>query len=221
MKIVLDLTSLVAAGKLTPAEAERLKTLAAADTGAMATNILLAFGTVAVALGVGVLLPTPQTALLIGGLMLAMGLLLKQRGQVRWRVFAQIITVTGALGVMAALWLLAGGSVWVSLLLALGLAGSAVVAGSGLLAALSVLMLAAALGSSTAYWTASYFLGVERPGLTILVLGALAMGLVWLSRRVGAERERLAIIAARTAVLVVNLAFLVGSIFGDALLGWP
>ncbi|MDB5622967.1 MAG: hypothetical protein JWR39_1530, partial [Devosia sp.] len=42
-----------------------------------------------------------------------------------------------------------------------------------------------------------------------------------LSRRVGAERERLAIIAARTAVLVVNLAFLVGSIFGDALLGWP
>jgi hypothetical protein len=48
-----------------------------------------------------------------------------------------------------------------------------------------------------------------------VIFSALALGLLFASMRLPAAYERLAIIAARTAVLVVNLAFLWGSMFGD------
>lgn len=220
MKITLDLTALVASGKLTEAEANRLKGFAAADTGSMGTNILLAFGAVAVALGAGVLLPTVQTAIVVGALLAGLGLALRFSKATQWAVFAQIVTVIGALGILGGVWLLSDGSLWVNLGLAVGLAIGAVAASSGLLAALAILMLSVALGSGTAYWHASYFLGVERPALTIGVLSALTLGLYLASLRLPATQERLAIIAMRTAILMINAAFLVGSLFGDTLLGW-
>ena len=48
MKITLDLSRLVEQGKLSPVEAERLRALAAADTGSFGINILVGFGVVAV-----------------------------------------------------------------------------------------------------------------------------------------------------------------------------
>ena len=53
MKITLDISKLVEEGKLTAAEAERLKSLAAQDTGSLGINILVGFGVVAVAAGLG------------------------------------------------------------------------------------------------------------------------------------------------------------------------
>lgn len=221
MKITLDLDALIANGKLTQEEANRLKGLAATDTEALGTNIFLAFGAVAVALGAGVLLPSATTAILLGALLLALGLGLTLAKVTPWAVFAQIITVIGALAVSGGALLLSDGSVWVSLALAAGLAVASVAAVSGLLAALAVLMLAVAMGSSTAYWSASYFLGVDRPGLTIGVLCLLVLGLYLLSLRLPHHYERLAIIAMRTAILMINAAFLVGSLMGDHLLQWP
>ncbi|MEO5806959.1 hypothetical protein [Devosia sp.] len=220
MKVTLDLDALVAGGKLTKDEAVRLKGLAASDTTALGTNIFLAFGTVAVALGAGVLLPSAITAVVIGGLLMALGMSLTISKVVRWAVFAQIVTVIGALGVLGGVMLLSNGSVWINLALAVGLAVASVAALSGLLASLSVLMLSVAMGSTTAYWSASYFLGVDRPALTIGVLCLLILGLYLLSLRLPHMYERLAIIAMRTAILMVNAAFLVGSLFGDGLLGW-
>jgi iron complex transport system permease protein len=52
MKVILDLTKLVREGKLTPAQAEELKEFASRETGFLAINILMAFGTIAVAAGV-------------------------------------------------------------------------------------------------------------------------------------------------------------------------
>ena len=49
MKVTLDLSKLLEEGKLSPAEAERLRALAAHDTGSLAINILVGFGVVAVA----------------------------------------------------------------------------------------------------------------------------------------------------------------------------
>ena len=49
MKITLDISKLVEDGKLTPAEAERLKALASHDTGSLGINILVGFGVIAVA----------------------------------------------------------------------------------------------------------------------------------------------------------------------------
>ncbi|HEY4199779.1 MAG TPA: hypothetical protein VGM83_04390 [Devosiaceae bacterium] len=221
MKITLDLTELVALGKLTQAEADRLKGLAAQDTGSLGTNIFLAFGTVAVALGAGTLLPTPQTAIVIGGLLVLLGLAMILRGVVRWALFAQIMLVIGALGVTGGVWLLSDGSVVVGLGMTLGLAAAAIAARSGLLAALAVLMLSVSLGSGTFYADASYFFAVDRPVLTIGVLSALTLALYLVSLRVPPHYERLSIIAARTAILMVNGAFLVGSLFGDPAVDWP
>jgi hypothetical protein len=221
MKVTLDLDALVASGKLTEAEAARLKTMAAADTGALGTNIFLAFGAVAVAIGVGIFLPTPQTAIVIGALLAGFGMSLTLSKAQHWAVFAQIITVIGALGILGGVFLLSDGSVWVNLGMTAVLAVAAVVASSGLLAALSVLMLSVALGSGSSYWQPSWFLGFDRPGLTIGVLSLLTLVLYLISLRLKPAQERLAIIAMRTAILLVNAVFAIGSLFGDALLGWP
>ena len=221
MKVTLDLTTLVASGKLTAAEAERLKGLAAAETGSMGSNILLAFGTVAVAIGAGTLLPTAQTVIAVGTLLFAVGMALTITKALRWLLFAQIVMVIGALGVVGGIMVLSDGSWQINLALAIGLGVAAVAARSGLLSGLAILELAVALGSSTAYLHASYFLGVDRPALTIGALSALTLILFLASLRVPAVYERLAIIAARTSILMINAAFLVGSLFGDDLVKWP
>jgi hypothetical protein len=221
MKVTLDLSALVAGGQLTQAEAERLKSLSATQTGSMGANVLLAFGAVAVALGAAALVPTAQTAIVIGALFVAAGLGMRLAGMQRWSIFAQIVMVIGALGVVAGIWILSNGDWQISLAMAIGLGVVAAAARSGLLAALAVLMLAVALGSSTAYLHASYFLGIDRPALTILVLSGLTLVLYVGSLRLPADFERLAIIAARSAILMINLAFLVGSLFGDEWLRLP
>ena len=221
MKVVLDLTALVAAGQLTQAEADRLKGLAATQNSSTAVNILLGFGVVAIALGIGVLIPTAQTAIVLGAIFVAAGFGLTAARIIRWSILAQILMVVGALGIVAGVWALSDGNWQVTLALAVGLGVVAAVARSGLLSALAVLLLAAALGSSTAYMHASYFLGVDRPALTIGVLSALTLVLYLASLRVPHDYERLAIIGARTAILMINLAFLVGSLFGDDALHWP
>lgn len=221
MKVTLDLDALVAAGKLTEPEAARLKTMAAADTGALGTNIFLAFGAVAVALGIGVFIPTPQTAMVIGALMAGLGLALTLTRSVQWAVFAQIVTVIGALGILGGVFLLSDGSVWINLAMTAVLAVTAVIASSGLLAALATMMLSVALGSGSSYWQASWFLGFDRPGLTIGALSLLTLALYLLSLRLRPAQERLAIVAMRTAIVMINAAFAIGSLFGDSLLGWP
>ena len=51
MKIILDLSKLVEEGKLTPAEAQRLKGFAAEETGQLGLNILTGFGVIAASTG--------------------------------------------------------------------------------------------------------------------------------------------------------------------------
>lgn len=221
MKVTLDLTDLQRRGEITKDEAERLARLGARDTGTLGSNILLSFGTVAVALGGGFLFPSAQSVIVIGAILFVIGLGLILNRQERWGLFAQICATLGALGIVGGVTVLTQGDLYVNLALALGLAIAAVVATSGLLAALAVLQLSMALGAGTAYWSASYFAWVERPAITILVLSALAIGLFLASLRLPPAYERIAIIAARTAILLINLAFLVGSLFGDRLLGWP
>jgi iron complex transport system permease protein len=214
MKITLDLGELVAQGKLTQAEAERLQGFAQADTGALGTNILLAFGTVGVAGGLGVLLPTPETAIGIGALLLGMGLWLTVARVVQWLVFAQIVMVVGALAFFGGLWAVLGDSLYVKVVLSLGLAAVAVFARSGMLASLATVMFAAALVTGFEFWEPTHYLAV-----TIVVLAALVLGLYVVSLRLTPAYERLAILAMRTAIIMINFAFLAGSLFGDEGLG--
>ena len=220
MKVTLDLTDLVARGKLTAGEAERLKALSAEDTSALGANILLGFGTVAVALGVGVFLPTAMTAIVVGALFFALGLTLSLLGNARWLVFAQLCLVVGALAAAGGLVVQFDSSLWVEAALTVGLAVASVLARSALLSALAVVMGVVALGSGTAYFHGLYAFWVPHPALVIGSLAVLTLALYLVSLRVPPAYERLALTAARTAILIINAAFLVGSLFGDDDLHW-
>ncbi len=220
MKVTLDLTDLVTRGEITQAEADKLSKLGARDTGSLGSNILLGFGTVAVALGGGFLFPTAQSVIVIGAILFVIGIALILNKQTKWGLFAQICITIGALGIVGGVSYLTDGNFYVNIALAAGLAFAAFAASSGLLGALAVLQFSIALGAGTAYWHGGYFTWVEEPALTILVLAVLSIALTFAATQLPSAYERVALIMARTGVLIINLAFLVGSIFGDHLAQW-
>lgn len=215
MKITLDLDVLVAEGKLTAAEAERLKTYAAADTGQLGINVLLGLGAAAVAVGVGILLPSVETLIALGAVLFMAGFAMRLMRIERWSIFAQIIMVIGALALIGGLGGLYGDQLWVRVALTLGTAAAGVVALSGLLVSLAVLAFAATITIDVDLWTPTHYLAVAIGSLSGLVLL-----LYIISLRLQPAYERLAIIAMRTAILLVNVAFFIGTLFGDEALGW-
>ncbi len=108
MKITLDLSKLVEEGKLSPADAERLKALAKHDTGSLGINILIGFGVIAVAAGAVTFLLTlfefkPLPVVIFGAAVLALGIALTLTRQASTELIAQILTVIGALSFAGAL----------------------------------------------------------------------------------------------------------------------
>ncbi len=211
MKVTLDLDDLVLRGELTRAEADRLKALAVADTSALGTNIFLAFGASAIVIGLGFLFPSVFTAIVVGAVMFAGGLALRLAGGERWTLLAQVCLTIGTLALSGGLSLLAEGSVPVNLAISIGVAVAAVVARSGLLASLAVIAFAGTIGAATNYQGNIFW----QPTLTIGLLAAMTLALFFVSLRLPPAYERLAIIAARVAILMLNFGFLVGTFFGD------
>ncbi len=218
MKITLDISKLVEEGKLTPAEAERLKTLASHDTGSLGINILVGFGVVAVAGGLAALVPDVITAFILGGAIFALGLALTFSRTQQWSLLASMCTVLGALIFCGAILTYAVGALAAMLIVTALLAVAGVIAHSGLLIAASVLALGACLGAKAGYWHATYALAIYEPLLTIVIFSALALATYVVSGRLRADHERLALMAARTSVLMVNFGFWIGSLWGDRLL---
>ena len=218
MKITLDLTKLVEDGKLSAAEAERLRALAGQDTGSLGINILVGFGVIAVAGAAGALVPDVATALVLGLLMFGAGAALTLSGARQWSLLAQICTVLGALTFCGAIGVYGSGSLASMLIITASLAGAAILARSSLLISLSVLALGACLGAKAGYWHATYALAIYEPLITVVLFSGLALGAYYLSHRLSADFERLAINAARTAVLMVMFGFWIGSLWGDRLL---
>jgi hypothetical protein len=217
MKITLDLSKLVEDGKLTVDEAARLRGLAAHDTGSLAINILIGFGVVAVSAGAVALVPTPASALVLGLVVFAVGLGLTVQRYEQWSLLAQVCLVIGALLCCGAVLVLGNGALSAMLIVTAALAGAAIVARSGLLAAGAVLALGACLGARAGYWHATYALAIYEPAVTIVLFSALALAAYQASKRLAADYERLALVAARTAVFMVNLGFWIGSLWGDPL----
>ena len=217
MKITLDLSRLLEEGKLTPEEAGRLKTLAARDTSSLAINILVGFGVIAVSAGAVALVPTPATALALGLIAFAIGLVLTFQRDERWSLFTQICLVLGALMFCGGVLALGSGALGAMLIVTATLAVAAVVARSGLLIGAAVLALGACLGARAGYWHATYALAIYEPAVTIVLFSALALAAYLMSNRLSAEYERLALVAARTSVFMVNFGFWIGSLWGDKL----
>lgn len=215
MKITLDLSKLVEDGKLTLEEAERLKALAARDTGSLAINILVGFGVVAVSAGAVALIPTAETALVLGLVVFAVGVALTFNRDERWSLLTQICLVVGALMFCGGVLAVGDGALGAMLIVTAALAVAAIVARSGLLMAAAVLALGACLGAKAGYWHATYALAIYEPALTIVLFSAVAIATYVVSKRLPADYERLALVAARTSVFMVNFGFWIGSLWGD------
>jgi len=215
MRVTLDLDKLLAQGEITKEEYDKLLRLSARHTTSAALNILMGFGVIAVCLSTLAIFPSAKTAVALGFLIGAGGVAVVRARLAQWLIFAHTCVVIGALlfgggllvegeGSLGTLWFVAG-----------AFAAGGAVAGSALLVVLSVLVLASALGASTGYTPAAYYLGVEEPGRTVILFTLFSIALYQFSKRLPATHRHLAIAAARTGVLLVNLAFWVGSLWGD------
>jgi hypothetical protein len=217
MKVTLDLSKLVEQGQLTAAEADRLKGLAATETGSLGINILVGFGVVAVAAGAVALVPTPLTAIVLGAVLFGAGMLLSGRAP-HWAMLGTICLVLGALMFSGGVIAFGEGSLPAMLIVTAALTVGALAARSSLLIALAVLAASACLGAHTGYWHATYSLSIMEPLLTIVLFSALALGAYLASHNLTADYERLAIAASRTSLILINFGFWIGSLWGDRLL---
>lgn len=218
MKITLDISKLVEEGKLTPAEAERLKALASHDTGSLGINILIGFGVIAVAAGAVALVPAPLTAVLIGVLLFGIGYAVVLNRVEQWDLLGQICLTIGALMFAGGVIAYGQGSLGAMLIVTAALAAAAIVARASLLAALAVLAASACLGARTGYSHATYSLAIFEPTLTVVLFSALALAAYLASKRLPADYERVALVAARTSIFLVNFGFWIGSLWGDPLM---
>ena len=219
MKVTIDLDALLAAGEITRSEYDKLSRLGARGTTALAFNILTAFGVIAVA-GAGLaLVPAPETAIVLGCLTGALGIVLILSRRPQWGLLANICVTVGALLFAGGVILAADGARGAFLTVALTCAAASILARSAPLIVIAVLALASMLGTKTGYLHAAYFLGVEAPTLTIVVFTILGLAGYQLAKRLSADDAGLAIAAARTSVFLVNFGFWIGSLWGDSLGG--
>src|SRR6185312_11684008 len=215
MKVTLYLDTLLTQGQIDQREYDKLRALSHAGTATLAFNILVAFGVIAVAGATLALLPTPATAVALGAGICGAGLALILRRDEQWQVLAVACTVVGALLFGGGIVKLGEGSVGSFLMVAAVFAATAIVARSGLLAALAVLALSCCLGARTGYLHAMYFLGIEAPLYTILVFSALAALLHGSSSRIAPDYRAIATAATRTSVFLVNFGFWIASLWAD------
>ncbi len=234
MKVTLDLAKLLHEGAITPEERDRLLRLSSKDTGLLLVNILIGFGVFAVSGGVVLLVPNALTGIVIGAALLAAALCIILFGPARWRLLANICILIAAILLGAGIILFTQGMSNVYqdlgepkpilnlalayLLVFLLFAAGAFAARSGLLAALAVLMLFTACGSTGGYEGDGFYgLDVTQPFAVVVLFSALALAAYFVSRAVPIIWEGMAIIVARTALFLVNLGFWVGSLWGDDL----
>lgn len=215
MKITLDITKLLDEGKITKTEYDRLTQLSSKDTSSLAINILVAFGVLAVTSGVVALEPGLLLGTILSLVFLVTGLLLIYYHQKQWGMIGNILLLLGSLGIAAILIQYFDGETSVFWFITLLFLITATVARSGLLVALSALTIAPLIKMGTYYGHASYFVFIEQPIITIFVYGLLSFGAYFLSTKLKAHHERLAIIFSRTSLLMVNFGFWVGSLWGD------
>lgn len=217
MKITLDIDKLLAEGKIDPKEYEVLKRSARADTTSLALNIFLGFGVIAVSVGLVAAVASSAASIAIGIVATAGGIALGIVSRERWSTLGSILVVVGSLifggGVIA----MADGSAGGLMILAIIYGAVGLACKSALMIALSAFSLFGAFGATSAYGHARYSFGTDKPILVIIVFSALAAGANYLSVRLGHEDSRLFGVYARTCLIIANIGFWIGSLWGDNL----
>ena len=217
MKVTLDLGQLLADGHIDRAEYDKLLKLSSHGTASMAFSIIIAIGVIAVSIGLIALVPDATTGLVLGVALLGGGLLLQYFRPGAWDILAHIFVLVGALSLAGGIIVLADASIAAFLGIAAGFAIIGVLARSGLLVMLAVLALSSSIGARTGYMHATYFLGIEEPTATIVLFSLIALVTYLASLRLPAAYSRLAILAARTSLFLVNFGFWIASLWGDTI----
>jgi iron complex transport system permease protein len=175
----------------------------------------MSFGAIAVSAGILALHPSFETGAAVGVTLVVLGLGVIFTGSEQWRLLGTAITVIGALSLSGGVIGLFEGQMAGTAFAALLLFVVAALIRNAFLMALVPFALAVALGSSTGYSHATYMVIVSEPTITIVAFALLAAIAYFLSQRLQPAYERLAIIFARTSLLLVNFGFWVGSLWGD------
>ncbi len=215
MKVTIDLDRLLEEGKISQAEHAKFSEFAARGTSQLVFNILVGFGVVAVSGGILALLPTTVTAITLGLTICAAGLVLMSARIEQWTLLANICILVGALLLGAGVIKTGEGSVGSFLLVSAAFAAAGIISRSSLLSVLAVLSLSSCLGTRTGYLHATYFLGVQEPAATTAVFIIFSFVTYKLSKHLSTDYERLAIVASRAGVFLVNFGFWIGSLWGD------
>ncbi len=221
-KVTLDLDRMVDGKKITSTMAQMLQKHA---TPRRQSNYLVStlyiLGALAAAIGVVLLKPAATTGLIIGLVCMILGLF------IRWKNLPHLNILSLALGIGSAAGLIG----WFALefgdtlsarsingFAALTILVMAILFRSKFLAALVPPALAAVIGTGAVYWHASYGIFVHEPALTVLLFTALS-GIFYVAYRKLAGRRgefgSMSLVAARMSLILVNLGFWVGSLWGD------
>jgi hypothetical protein len=217
VKITLDVDRLLSEGRITEEESARLKELALQETGSQGLNLLIGFGVLATTGGALALLHSAPASIALGAILEAAGITLSARYQREWGTLGLILLLVGALTVSGGILTYTDGKLEGFLAVTAICAVVGTVARSGMLVAMAVIGLSACLGSATNYYHASYELVIRQPALTVVAFSVLALGTYRLALTLPPETERLAVIASRTSLILVNFGFWVGSLWGDSL----
>jgi iron complex transport system permease protein len=224
MKVTLDLDRLLTEGKISREEYKKMMSLSSNATGSLALAVLASFGVTAVALGIGFLVSHYMPAIVLGALLSIVGFCLQHdtsRGSVTG---SSVLMTVGILLFSGGLLVGTGLNSMVLFALSVVLAVASLTISSALLAALSPLYLAAAIGAGAHYEFASYHLAVLSPGflvintptLTVIIFSLLAYGAWNMRELISPGDSGVVIVFARTCLLLVNMGFWVGSLWGGA-----
>jgi hypothetical protein len=218
-RITLDLDALVADGRLTRAEAERLSGMAMAGRAlSTVVQVLYVLGALGLAGGVMALKPDPLTGMVLAGLALGFALFTQAIKREDLALLGAALGIAGTIGLAGSVAMqfreilapVAVNAIMTAIVLA-----AAIALRSRFLAALVPLGLASLLGSSSEYWHASYAIIVTEATITVVAFAAIAGLLLLASLRLPQVWSAMATVAARVSLLLMNFGFWVGSLWGD------
>ena len=225
-KITLHLKHLLENGTITKEEAERFIALSEHKTGGtIFRNLMVIFGTLSIVGGFLGIAPDPNIAAALAAITLGGGYWLYYKGDESWKFVAQSFGFLGTIGVTS--WLIhtmdfIGGErpetsdiiiMWLIISSILGLV--AFTLHNKFLAGLFPLALAQLIGASTFYSHASYYLSIREPSLAILIFSVIAGATYFASTKLRGIYDDLCTIIARVSLFIVNMAFWIGSLWGD------
>ena len=225
-KITIHLKHLLEEKIITEDEAQRLIRLSENKSGgSVFRNLMVIFGTLSIVAGFLGLAPNPNIAAFLAMVVLGGGYYLYYNTDESWKFVAQSFGFLGTIGITA--WLVTTTKLvdffdpnysdiivmWVIISSVLLLV--AFTMHNKFLAGLFPIALAQLVGASTFYAHASYYLSIRQPSIAIIVFSVIAvMAYVGASKLRGIYDD-LCTIIARVSLFIINMAFWIGSLFGD------